>query len=56
MTLQIDSHKHFPYLTVFQAKLDPGVIPAASLQKAVEPVAVLKSFFYWLRGLEWTEQ
>lgn len=56
MTLQIDSHKHFSYLTVFQAQLDPGVNPAASNGKVVEPVADLKSSFYWLKGLEWTEQ
>ncbi len=45
MTLQIDSHKRFPYLTVFQAQLDPGVIPAPSNGKVVEPVADLKSSF-----------
>lgn len=45
MTLQIDLQKSFPYLTVFQAQLDPGVIPAASNGKVVEPVADLKFSF-----------
>lgn len=41
MTPQIDPQKCFPYLTVFQAQLDPGVFPAVSNGKVLEPVADL---------------
>lgn len=45
VTLQIDSHKRFPYLTVFQAQLDPGVISALPDGKVGKPVADLNSSF-----------
>lgn len=45
MTPRIDSHKRYPYLTVFQTQLDPGVIQAVSNERVVEPVVDLKSSF-----------